>query len=222
MESISIMKSSNDGLAFGKIAFKNEKYLVFDKSSGIAVQSAEKSQVDVCGFLSQHMKTEVFPLTRIDQPVSGLVLFALSRNAAAEASKLVQEGLIQKKYLAVVEGKTNENAKLQDLLIKKGNKAFVSNSGKEAVLEYNLIKIFDHYSLLEIFTQTGRFHQIRAQLSHHGHPIKGDVKYGARRNNKYTGICLHCAAISFTDKHRGENIDLESPWPDSENWVPFK
>jgi 23S rRNA pseudouridine1911/1915/1917 synthase len=217
------MKNSNEcGIDFGKKVFKNEDYLIFDKKCGVAVQSADKSQLDLCGFLSHKLETEVFPITRIDQPVSGLILFALSRKAAATGSKLLQKDFIKKSYLAIVEGTTISHDSLKDLMVKKGTKSLISTSGKEASLDYKTLRSFERYSLLEIHIQTGRFHQIRAQLSNHGHPIKGDVKYGARRNNKFVGICLHCATLSLIQPENTEGISVESPWPESENWLPFK
>jgi 23S rRNA pseudouridine1911/1915/1917 synthase len=216
------MKNSNDFDSYGSIAFENTDYLIFDKNSGVAVQSADESQLDLCGFLQSEKGGPVFPITRIDQAVSGLTLFALSKEAAATATKLLNENKIKKAYIAIVERRAMKYGLLVDLLVKRGNKAFVSSEGKMAVTNYKLLREYDRYSLLHVTIDTGRFHQIRVQLSKHGHPIKGDIKYGARRTNEYPGICLHCSELEIIQDTDSKSIKVKTDWPLSQNWEPFK
>ena len=106
---------------------------------------------------------------------------------------------------------------LENWLVSDGriNKTFVTDSrnrdAKLSRLEYRTVEEGDRYSLLEINLLTGRKHQIRAQLSAIGHPIKGDLKYGARRSNRDGGISLQAFRIRFTHPVSKEEIDLSIP-----------
>ena len=95
------------------------------------------------------------------------------------------------------------------------NKTFVADKNdpeaKESILEYKTLARGDRYTLLEINLLTGRKHQIRAQLSAIGHPIKGDLKYGARRSNADGSISLQAHKISFTHPVSKEPIVIEAP-----------
>ena len=155
---------------------------------------------------------------RIDRPVSGLVIFARTSKALERLNKILREGEIHKTYRAVVEGHpAQKEALLENWLVSDGriNKTFVTDSrnrdAKLSRLEYRTVEEGDRYSLLEINLLTGRKHQIRAQLSAIGHPIKGDLKYGARRSNRDGGISLQAFRIRFTHPVSKEEIDLSIP-----------
>ena len=157
---------------------------------------------------------------RIDRPVAGLVVFAKTSKALERLNKMLREGKIHKKYWALVEGKLEEkSATLTNFLKNNGrlNKTFVSSpddpEAKKSVLEYQTIAEGERYSLVEIDLKTGRKHQIRAQFSNIGHPIKGDLKYGAKRSNPGGGISLLAKSISFVHPVSKEEIYLESPVP---------
>ena len=106
---------------------------------------------------------------------------------------------------------------LENWLVSDGriNKTFVTDShnpdAKLSRLEYRVIKRYDRYTLLEVNLFTGRKHQIRAQLAATGHPIKGDLKYGARRSNRDGGISLQAHRISFVHPVSKKPIDIELP-----------
>ena len=104
----------------------------------------------------------------------------------------------------------------------KQNKSYAHNNeipdSKKAILEYKVIKTLDHYSLLEINLKTGRHHQIRAQLSKIGSPIKGDLKYGFDRSNSNGGIYLHSRRLSFIHPIKSEKIILTAPIPKDPIW----
>ena len=90
---------------------------------------------------------------------------------------------------------------------------------KRAVLNYKMIKKLENYFLLEIILETGRHHQIRCQLSHIGCPIKGDVKYGARRPNKDRSICLHSNKIEFIHPVTKKELTITAQPPNSNIWL---
>ena len=138
---------------------------------------------------------------------------------------MLRERTISKTYWAVVK---NTPLKEKDSLIHflkknpKNNKSTVftkeTDASKKAILHYLVIKKLDNYSLLEIDLETGRHHQIRAQLAYIGSPIKGDLKYGASRSNKDGSIHLHARKISFTHPVSKENILFLAPIPNETIW----
>ena len=166
---------------------------------------------------------------RLDRPTSGLVVFARTSKSLARMNKLFEKRAVEKKYWAVVGGMPyKQEERLVHFLKKdqKRNKAMFFDSdktgAKKAVLSYKVLKKIEHYTLLEVSLETGRHHQIRAQLSAIGHPIKGDLKYGFPRSNRDASICLHAKFLKFDHPVSGEEIVLNAPVPDGEGvWKHF-
>jgi len=172
--------------------------------------------------------TYIESVHRIDQPVSGCVLLALDKKTHALLSAQFAENQVHKKYLAVVENKTSMEAsagRLEHLIRfdSKHHKATalareeIKNFGpewKKAVLDWKVLGAGERYVFLEIEPLTGRTHQIRAQLSKAGMPIKGDLKYGARRSDPLGGIRLHAWRMQFTHPYSGDTITVTCPIPD--------
>jgi 23S rRNA pseudouridine1911/1915/1917 synthase len=178
-----------------EVIFEDDDLIVINKSCGVAVQSKED---DIVKYFSNEKKLIIHPLTRLDQSVSGLALFAKNAKSAASFTILLNNGKISKQYIAIVEGHVVENeGRLEHKLLKIGQKAVVSDKGKNCVLIFKKTASLDRYTKLNIELETGRFHQIRAQLSAAGYPIKGDVKYNSRRSNKEGGIYLHCQMLAI-------------------------
>ena len=144
-------------------------------------------------------------------------------------SELFREKKIEKIYWAIVKNKLEKKSgKLIHFLKKnkKQNKSYVSEVKKKdyqrSELHYNFLKKLKNYYLYEIKLITGRHHQIRTQLAYIKSPIKGDLKYGAKRSNKYGGICLHSRKISFIHPIKKETISLQAPLPKKDLWVHCK
>lgn len=162
---------------------------------------------------------------RLDRPVAGLVIFGKTSKATSRLNKMFRDGDVHKTYWAIVQGCPKEpQAELVNWIVRneKMNKSFaydreVPNS-KKAILTYKLIGKGDNYSLLEINLKTGRHHQIRCQLSHIGLPIKGDLKYGARRSNPDGGISLISHKVEFVHPVSHKPISVVSPLPDDNLW----
>ncbi len=157
---------------------------------------------------------------RIDRPVSGVVLFAKSSKALARMNEKIRDGKISKRYWAVVEScPACESAELKHYIARdpKQNRSRAYDSpkpnSKEARLKYELKGASKNYTLLEVELLTGRHHQIRAQLSRIGSPIKGDLKYGAKRSNPDGGIALHSRSMSFEHPTTKEYITITAPTP---------
>ncbi|MFQ3579762.1 MAG: RNA pseudouridine synthase, partial [Bacteroidales bacterium] len=165
---------------------------------------------------------------RIDRPVSGLVLLAKTSKALARLNEIFRNGEIKKTYLAIVKNKPdNQEAHLTHYLRRntKTNKTIVSSvekpDWKKAELYYEHIASSDNYHLLSIVLKTGRHHQIRAQLSFIGLPIRGDLKYGAERSNPEGGIDLHSYKMEFIHPVKNERIEIKAPIPDTTLWKSF-
>ena len=185
-----------------EIIYEDKNILVCHKPPGIAVQTAKIGEMDVVSELKSHLAAEdkgyrgyLGVIHRLDQPVEGLLVFAKTKDAAAKLTKQLQEGSLNKDYLAVVCQSRETGLPLEGTLINeiaKGsqNKAVVRGASgeqldyKKAVLHYKMTKMScekikeQQLFMARIHIDTGRFHQIRAQMSYAGFPIVGDLKYG--------------------------------------------
>ena len=163
---------------------------------------------------------------RLDRPTSGVVLFARTSKALTRLNEMFKSHeQIKKTYWAIVQGAPKmPEARLENWLVRneKLNKSFITKPGakdaKQAVLNYKTLVRGENYSLLEVDLETGRHHQIRCQLAAIGCPVKGDLKYGAKRSNPDGGICLHARKIEFIHPVSKENICITAPVPDDSLW----
>lgn len=162
---------------------------------------------------------------RLDRPTSGAVVFAKTSKALSRLNEQFRDKDTQKIYWAVVEKAPKEKSgTLEHYLLKneKQNKAYVYleevSGAKKAKLDYRLIGQSDKYFLIEVKLHTGRHHQIRAQLSHIGCIIKGDLKYGAKRSNPDGSIHLHARSLEFVHPTTKEKISVTAPVPDEPLW----
>ena len=169
---------------------------------------------------------------RLDRPTTGVVLFARTSKALTRLNQMFQSHeKIQKTYWAIVEtasvnklANMTDHVRLENYLWRneKQNKSFVVKPGtkdaKRAVLTYRILTHSDRYTLLEINLETGRHHQIRCQLAAIGCPIKGDLKYGAKRSNPDGGISLHARKIEFIHPVSKLPISITAPDPNDNLW----
>jgi 23S rRNA pseudouridine1911/1915/1917 synthase len=166
---------------------------------------------------------------RLDRPTSGVVLFARTSKALERMNKQFREKETSKTYWVITEGKPNQDeGTLRNYLKKneKQNKSYVYDQAvqgaKEAVLHYTVLASSDNYHLLDIQLETGRHHQIRAQLAAIGCFVKGDVKYGAKRPNKDGSIGLHARKLAFLHPVTSEKIVINAPVPEDALWKYFE
>ena len=178
-----------------------------------------------------HKPGEVFlgVTHRLDRPTSGVVLFARTSKALSRLNEMFKSHeQIRKTYWAIVQGAPKQaEARLENWLVRNEaqNKSYIAKPGakeaKLAVLSYKTLVKGDHYTLLEVNLETGRHHQIRCQLAAIGCPIKGDLKYGAKRSNPDGGISLHARKIEFIHPVSKQDICITAPVPDDSLWQQF-
>ena len=210
----------------GRILLEDNHLLIFNKRTGEIVQGDKTGDEPLSetlkAFIAQRdgKPGQVFMGVphRLDRPVSGVVLFAKTSKALERLNEMLRKGEIHKTYWALTGNKPDKASDtLIDNLIRNEaqNKSYVAKNGKEAKLKYTLIQTTDRYFLLEIQLFTGRHHQIRCQLAHMGCPIKGDLKYGAKRSNPDGGISLLARRIQFIHPVKKTEVDVTAPVPES-------
>ena len=163
---------------------------------------------------------------RLDRPTSGVVLFARTSKALTRLNEMFKSHeQIKKTYWAIVQGAPKQpEARLENWLVKNEsqNKSYIvkphTKDAKQAILNYKTLVRGENYTLLEVDLETGRHHQIRCQLAAIGCPIKGDLKYGAKRSNPDGGICLHARQIAFIHPVSKEPICITAPTPEDSLW----
>ena len=213
-----------------EILYKSVNAVVIYKPHGTPSQPDPSGDPDAMTLTSSELSrigepSDIWLIHRLDRGVGGLMIFARNKKSAAELSRLVRDRLITKEYLAVVDG-APADGEMRDLLFKdsRTSRAYVverpRGGVREAVLQSTTLATVDTAdgarSLVRVVLGTGRFHQIRAQLSHRAHPILGDRKYGSRTVVR-GGIAL--AAFHLEISLGDERIDVthlpsitDQPW----------
>ncbi len=195
------------------------------------VMPDQSNDVSLSVALQSYCKHDLYTVSRIDRPVSGLVVMAKNKKAAAHLSHQFSQGKVRKEYFVIVEGKmASTNDVLVHFMVRGKNRKSVvvdeqdalAKNAKRAELSYKKIIDFDHYTGLVVYPVTGRFHQIRAQFAAIGHPVKGDIKYGARRKNKDRSIYLFAHGLTFYHPVTGEKCQYSVlPGGDDVLWKLF-
>ena len=189
------------------------------------------SEKEMPQLLAQVLPGEFFPVHRLDMGVGGLMVFGRSKQAAAKLGTLIAQGQLKKEYLALVHGCPEEKTgRMEDLLWKdsRKNKVYVvkrQRAGvRPAALRYQVVQAGEE-SLVRVFLETGRSHQIRVQFSSRGYPLVGDHKYGSRAREKE--IRLFSAALEFPWTGNRLRYEAQPEWisylpePDGQPAVHF-
>lgn len=195
--------------------------IAISKPVGLPSQD-EKSGAESAHRQLEHARGEsLYVIHRIDRPASGVLLFARNHAAAAHLSRQFAERTVEKRYLAIVSLPVDPPAGFCEhrlLRNAKTNKSSVAEKGKVARLSYRVAGRGERYAMLEVELLTGRHHQIRAQLSAVGHPIRGDLKYGAPRSQQGGGIALHAVSIRCVDPGSGKEAFIVASPPNERLW----
>lgn len=208
-----------------RIVFEDKDIIVVNKDSGLLTMATEKQQSKTAyAYISNYLKfynpnDKVFIVHRIDRDTSGLLLFAKSPMVQEELQHDWNETVKQRKYVAVCEGYPEQNEGVIRTYIREHPKSLkmsvcesTDDGAQEAITHYKVINKKHGYALVELELETGRKNQIRVHMAHIGHPLAGDVKYGAQ-SNPADRLCLHAQQIKFTHPTTGRTIELSSPLP---------
>jgi len=224
------MHSNKDNL---QVLYEDNHLIIINKRAGDLVQGDKTLDTPLSEIVKEYIKEtyhkpgNVFLGVphRLDRPTTGIVIFTRTSKALERLNAMLREKRIQKTYWAIVkQTPKHEKDTLVHFLRKnaRNNKSSVFRNeiagSKKGIFHYRLLKKLDRYFLLEIDLETGRHHQIRAQLSFIGCPIKGDLKYGFPRSNSDGSIHLHAREISFIHPVSKEKIHLKAPLPKDPVW----
>ena len=209
------------------VLYKDNQLIAFNKPAGLAVVPDKQQSANLLQIGAAYTRHDLYPVHRLDRPVSGVVLFAKKPSAQAAVSEQFKAHTVEKTYLAVVaERPAEEEATLTHYIREgRGNVSEVVDqsdpAAKRSELRYRYLGSSDRYHLLEITLLTGRKHQIRAQLGAIGSPLRGDTKYGFRRSNEGGTIDLHAHLLAFDHPISGSRVELRAPLPGGPVWEAF-
>jgi len=213
--------------------YEDKHLLAVLKPPGVATMGLAPGRLSLLTMARQYIKTRygkpgkvyLGVVSRLDVPVSGVVLFARTSKAAKRLTEQFRQRTARKSYWAIVEGRVRPKAgEYVDWLVRAGRGQTTrvvgqsQDKAKLARLIYRRLKATSGVSLLEIDLETGRKHQIRAQLAHRGHPIIGDRRYGSRRCFP-AGIALHARRLVVSHPTTGEAVEIVAPTPPA--WCRF-
>lgn len=207
-----------------RILWSDEFVVAALKPSGLPVQPDPTGDPDLLSLLRDQLREPALQLVhRLDRPVSGVVLFGRTPQATEGLNHQFRQRSVRKVYRAIVEGRVDEPGELHGVLRhdprrRRSNVSTDPDRGTAGMLRVRPLHLGERYTLLEVEPDGGAFHQIRAQLSAAGWPIKGDVKYGARRGEKDRSIHLHACAITFVHPVTGVSMTVDAPLPVSGSW----
>ena len=215
------------------VLYEDNHLIIVSKSAGEIVQGDKTGDTPLSDIVKAYIKEhyakpgQVFlgVTHRLDRPVSGVVVFARTSKALSRMNNLFRDGGVEKTYLAIVADRpTKDEGEITSWLTRNErlNKSFSSSvekpGAKLARLRYRLVASTGNYHLLAVRLLTGRHHQIRCQLASIGCPIKGDLKYGARRSNPDGSISLHAWRVAFEHPVSHKPVVLTAPCPIDPLW----
>ncbi len=212
------------------IVYEDRDILAVNKPAGMLVHPVKWEQIGtlanaVLYYWREAGKVGRFrPVYRLDRDTSGIVLVAFGQYAAQQLAAQLEKKLLRRRYIAVVEGTPPNVGKIDlPLGLKPGCNAewMVTPGGRPAITHYRLLRKLGNgrtgssapaFSLLQLELETGRTHQIRVHMSHIGHPLVGDARYGGDET-LFHRQALHAAAIDFIHPRTGAQVKLRAPIP---------
>ena len=219
------------------VLYEDNHIIIVNKASGEIVQGDKTGDKPLSDIVKEYLKDKynkpgnVFcgVTHRLDRPTTGVLVFAKTSKALTRLNEMFRDNKVEKTYWAITKDTPSDiEGRLVHWLKKdeKKNKSTAYDKevkgSKKAVLDYKLISKSQNYNLLEVSLETGRHHQIRVQLSKIGCPIKGDLKYGAKRSNPDGSISLHARTITFVHPVSLKTIGITAPVPNDILWQSFE
>ncbi len=224
-----------------KILYEDKEIFVVVKPPGMPSQQERSPAMDMVSYLKNLLVARdkvknpyIAVVHRLDKPVGGVMVYGKTPAAAGDLSRQIAQKTAEKNYMAVVHGLMEaQEGTMEDLLIrdKKTNTSQVVSKkikpvpgdAKKAVLSYQVIKTAqkdsESYSLVKVRLETGRHHQIRVQMSHAGHPLAGDRRYGMAGDGFFQ-IGLFSSALSFDHPADGRRVTFTAE-PDAQPFLMF-
>lgn len=217
-------------MALLEIVHENNDFIVVNKAAGLITEKSPFESLTVENqvydyIVKKKKKPYVGVVHRLDRVTSGVLVFAKKKSVLVAFNELFSSRRVQKTYLAVVSNKppkTKQN--LKDFLVKNRQEKRAdivptkTKNAQDATLSYQILGQNKYGYLLEIKPKTGRFHQIRAQLSHIGCPIIGDEKYGSDKKYLNLSVCLHAWKLTYPNLNTKENKTVEASTPKNDFW----
>ncbi len=223
--------SSTDPAPDISILLLDEYLCVANKPVGMPVQADPTGTPSLLERLAEQLGDRTLGLVhRLDRPVSGAVLLARDPDVLRDLNTQFREREVEKCYWAIVEGapvlKGTEEWQVLEHRLEHDGRAkrarIAETAGNEegaiALLRFKVLTKGERLTLLEVRPEGGAFHQIRAQLAAEGTPIRGDVKYGARRGEKDRSIALHARSLAFVHPIDGRKMEVSAPAPSTQVW----
>lgn len=212
------------------VLYEDNHVIVVEKPINVLSQGDATRDKDLLTMVKEYVKIKynkpgnvyIGLVHRLDRPVGGVMVFARSSKAASRLNKEQLEHGFSKKYLAVVNGilKEKQGQFVDKLLKLNDGNTIVSNKGKEAILNYEVLKenLSTKHSLVSVKLVTGRHHQIRVQFASRGHALCGDQRYGKQDN---TQLALFAYELSFTHPISKEKMTFKLDMPKGDYWTEF-
>lgn len=208
-----------------KVLYEDNHIIVVEKPVNIPSQADKTGDIDMLTIIKSYIKDKYNKpgdvylglVHRLDRPTGGVMVFARTSKAAARLSEQIRDKKFKKRYLAIVDGKMEDNiGSMRDFLLKneKTNTSKVvkeeTKNSKEAILDYEVVKYNEqiNMSVVKITLHTGRHHQIRVQFASRNHSLSGDQKYGTRGRGKQ--LALWAYSLSFIHPTTKEEMIFET------------
>jgi len=188
-----------------------------DKPAGLAVHRGQSHDpVHALQLVRDQVGAYVYPVHRLDRGTSGVLLFALSAEAARNLGQAFESGTVEKRYLALVRGAPPDRVRVEHALSREDGRP-----PQPATTEFRTVARYGRYALVEALPETGRTHQIRRHLKHLSCPIIGDVRYGKGEHNRlfrtehaFHRLALHATSLTLSDPETGAPLTIRSPLPE--------
>lgn len=223
------------------VCYEDDNILILNKPEGIPVHDDDRgTEITLISQVLYYLyeKGEYNPNTeksfspalcnRLDRNTEGLVIAAKNAKALRFINEKIKQREIKKYYICITEGIFEEKQGILRANLKRGEKQVSINDvgdGKEIVTKYRVLNENENFSLVEVELITGRTHQIRAHFAHLGHPLRGDTKYGAKKDRsfKFQALCAYSLQFEFSEKNEefeylnGLKINIKPPFSDLTN-----
>ena len=182
-----------------EVLYEDNHIIVVKKEKDVLSQKDETDDFSLNEIVKEYLKRKYDKpgnvylglLHRLDRRVSGVMVLAKTSKAASRLSKSVMEHDFEKVYLAYVEGILDKDGSIDVKISKQDNRAIIDKNGKDAHLDYKVINNDGNNTYVEVLLESGRYNQIRLSFASIGHPIYGDLKYGAKVKSDDLGLCSY-------------------------------